>query len=366
MATGKVNTSIVGKDETVEHIALSDIDFDPKFNSRSTPTGFVSQRGEDGVDTEDSEESNYSKNFLSIALKGQDTPIIVRPHPNKDSRKRYSCVTGFTRGAIIAELASLSPSEAKLVGDEVEGSPLINSKNPTIKAIVRKLSEAEAQELNVRENSARKNPLAPDMAFGIYRIKRANPARSDQSIADSLGLSQPYVSRLNKIMGTLSNKVLDHWRNAAKNGQEVLDTHVMHGFSKLDKNDQDKAYFDAVSAKEAKGEESEKGQNRWIDSALEKSEAMGTLLGSLVREGMIQCDTAAIDMIQMLVPLKRKDVKQAHWNRFAARCEKAYEKAVSAPTNEEREAEAEEAKAAGEKEPKGKGKGKNGVAASAS
>lgn len=359
MSSGKVNSGEALPGESVINIPLADIDFPASFNTRSTPTGFQAQKTEDGGDTEDEESNSYSKNFLSIALKGQDTPIIVRPNPNKDAKKRYSCVTGFTRGAIIAELSHTSLADAKLGG--FDKSPLLGIKNPTIKAIVRKMSDAEADELNVRENTARLNPVAADLAWGVYRIKSRDPQRTDQSIADSIGVSQPYVSRLLSIMGNFEDKVLLHWRNVANEGGQPLDTHTMRALVKVDMKDRTKAYFDACKAKVDKEESGEKGQNRWIDTAIEKSKVMGTLLGALVREGHITCEADAADMIRTLVPLKRKGVTEAQWNRFSKACEKAYAAAVEDDTDEERaakaaeEAEAKEAAKAAKVAANGKG-----------
>lgn len=79
---------------------------------------------------EDSGTEEFKELVASLAAKGQDEPVTIRPKGEK-----FELITGFRRYAALMYIAEQS-----------------KSKDATINAIVRDLSDAEARLLNRRES----------------------------------------------------------------------------------------------------------------------------------------------------------------------------------------------------------------------
>lgn len=168
-----------------EVLPLDKIVVDPKENARLS------------IASGDSSEDRHDFDLLveGIRAKGQDTPVMVRPLKGG----KFELVAGYRRVAAISKIA------------ETDGV-----KAPTVKAIIRDMTDDERYSLNMRENTERDNLRVPDVAFGVGRMiaaqKSGGTYKSTSDVARELGLSQSYVSKLEKIAGSLDAKLFKTWR----------------------------------------------------------------------------------------------------------------------------------------------------------
>lgn len=314
----------------VLNVPLSDIFVDPSWNVRS---GIGEASG--GEETENSLEGLIA----SISLRGQDEAVHLRPNPGK-TKHPYALVTGFRRYRAITEVAEKT-----------------GNKQPTIKAVVRNMTEEEARELNVRENTARDSLSGPDLAFGLREMfgpDPANPRLTDSAAAQVLGLHQTYVSKLHRIVSKVSPKILENWRDRVGLKPTVDQIATL---AKIEsKSDQAQAYEEMVRGKEEGG--GARGKNAWVETGKKKAFDVGQFLGALSREGCIEVmeDTfyTALDAYMKV----HKDATDKHRASFSDALSKGFEKGLEEPEEKEEKVKAEKPKA----EAKGEKKGaKNGA-----
>lgn len=291
-------------------------------------------------DLED-DDISYSRHFLSIATTGQDEPITVRPHPTPIPPVLYECVTGFSRCNIIEQLAKMSHIQARESGIPVDrgANPitftLLEQRDPTIKAFIRELNDGQAVELNTKENTARLSANVPDLAHAIKRIRDATPGRSTESIAKSIGRSQPYVCRLLRVMDGFANhpQVLTHWRESAAKGTEPLGHEQMLDIAQLPEAQRAEVYFARGRRKKTMPLVEKRRETVRLQST-ERAETMGMVLAALVKEGIITCHREPREGIRAILSQNR--VRQSlytdeQWERFATACQEAYEKGLAKP-----------------------------------
>jgi ParB/RepB/Spo0J family partition protein len=299
MATKKANGA---SDDKIVHIPLRDLIVDMEWNVRYGDWTADSGTG----DSDDSGGHEFKELKASIGTKGQDTPIVVRP-----KGKKYQVVVGFRRFAAISQLAD----EAK-------------DKNATIKAVVKNLNDAEAFAENMRENTARENLNAPDSAFGILRIhdsqKAAGGTPTSVSLATETGLNQSYVAMLLRIMLGLKPAIAQAWRKA----KVKVSLKELEKIAKLEKTEQDKAFQEAIKNKEAIA----KGPNAWVDGAVKRAEDIGTLIGSLERDELIDAGALSFEAhILVWFPKLNKKATTSQKRKIAKAAEDAWAKAKEAP-----------------------------------
>ena len=98
----------------------------------------------------------------------------------------------------------------------VSNVPGSTAKNPMIKVDIRNLSEAEARELNGIENLERRNLSTADTAWHIAKLaeiaEQQGVKKTDTEIAQQIGLTQSYVSKLLSIMKGVRPQILESWR----------------------------------------------------------------------------------------------------------------------------------------------------------
>jgi len=279
MATTK--KEVVSAPAEYKTVRLNEIHIIPNWNCR-----LYLEHATDGEDETNSLESLGR----SIQAKGQDTPVDVRPNPDARtaSAKPYSLVTGFRRYAAISKCAE---TDAIL--------------NPTIRIAIHKgMTEQEARELNMRENTARDSLGGADLAFGIAKLRKelAKGDKGDDTgtaIAASLGKSQPYVSKLIRIMTRLDKvktvdgkeDVLNHWR---VNSVNRLTVDTMKGIADCEGMPKNTATPDVAAWQAARYEmltrdavapPKERDATKWIASTHEACKEIGTTLGAVVRAG---------------------------------------------------------------------------------
>lgn len=239
---------------------LSDIFVDPSWNTRSAVGEAEGSGGEEG-------ENDFVSLRESIELRGQDIPVDVRPNPGK-TKHPYALVAGFRRFKAIQDIAEKA-----------------GNKTPTIRAIAHTFAtEAEAIEFNMRENTARADLSAPDTVYGISRLLKANPAVTDSNMAKSLGFSQPYVSKVHRVIDKVNPKLLTSWRDSIG---VKLTLEQMHTLTKIeDKVEQTKAYEEMVRGKAEKTATDKR--KVWIEGTLSKCHSVGVFLGKLAMAGHIE------------------------------------------------------------------------------
>lgn len=320
--------------ERLESIPLSSICIDPEWNTRHKAWMQVSDKPEDkeGVTAE-------SEGFLgfmnSIANDGQDTPVIVRPRGlnapwEKIAPKKfdYMLVVGFRRCEAIRRIADKG------------GSMHVDAKNPTVKAIVRSLTEGEAQACNMRENVDRENLTTADIAFGVWRLY--NDSRmTQQQIAAELGLTQGHVSKMLAIMKTCDPKVAKFWREAGAGSVTVKE------MSKLAEKPREEQvdYWKSLV-----GEEKERAtkSTAWQKKAARDAEHFGAVLGAFCNEGLLaekDCKTALEDPetvhLYILAPQGKK-VSDKLRKECSTASVKGFDVATGKVTEETKEEEGED------------------------
>jgi ParB-like chromosome segregation protein Spo0J len=203
--------------ETVLNIPFGEIFADYAWNVRSlSDISDVSDAVRDttvkGSASEGAGMAEFAKNFAEV---GQDTPAIVREVQNgktlsgKTTKAKYELVAGFRRMTAV----KLCNEDKDLVAAaDKAGKPYVPTQpNGTLRAVVRTFAtERDARVLNIRENTARNNLKTPDLVLQVRTL--AKEGMSQVAIADAIGVTQGFVSKLLKV-ATLPASVLQHWRN---------------------------------------------------------------------------------------------------------------------------------------------------------
>jgi len=261
----------MSKDEKVQNVLLSDIFVDPSWNARSSlESGGGGPDGGEG----------FKGLKQSIAVKGQDEPVFVRKNPTK-SKHPYALVAGFRRYEAISQL-----------GHER------GEKTPTIKTIVRELDERSARELNLRENTARDDLSGADLAFGIHDMYKNQPDLTDTAVADMLGMSQGYVSKLNRIMRNVKPTIVADWRKATLK----LTVDQVASLIELPKDEQQEKYDDLVRGKEKKGD---RGPNSWVSTCKKHAASVARTLAKLAHEKVVTVNGPLYDHVHHFVSIKK-------------------------------------------------------------
>lgn len=286
-------------------VPLKDIIAEPTFNGRS---------GDFTADKGGEEDNDFDALVESIKTKGQDEAVRVVP-----KGKKFFLVAGFRRFAAISKIAEEKKDPAA-----------------TIKAISREMTEVEMRSMNLRENTSRDQLKGADLAWSIHDLwkKMGGTETSDVAVAKEIGLSQPYVSRLLRIMREIQTKVTDMWRNSPVK----VSTGEMESLCKVDKAEQLDAYKKLLGKKADSGE---KGPGAWVESAKKTAAKVAALLGKLEKNGLI--DTSELkfpDHIDYLLKIKKTCTAKQRTAIIKA-ADTAYQEALTAE-EEEVEEEVEE------------------------
>lgn len=333
--------------ESVVALLISEIDISPDWNCRSNV-----ESGSGGDESEDGEKTGFIGLRHSLATRGQDEAVIVRPHPDPKSKKPYHLVTGYRR--VNALLANSVETDDKL--------PKVPNKHPTVNAVIRKMSEEAARELNMAENTARDDLSGPDLCYGVKRLLEVNPKATSVAIAQQLNMNQSYMARMMNIARDLDPKLLKDWRESAVK----VSAKQMETISKAPKGEQAAKYNEAKQSKG--GDDKVRGRNAWIQSTIKALQGMAVKLAMLSKaEALPQLEEEFFDVtgdelggtIAVLVSIK-KEATDNQRAKFTVAGWEAYCAALEAPEEGEETEEAPKAK----KSAKGS-KAKNGAAAQA-
>lgn len=182
----------------IHFIPLPDIFVDYSWNVRSESS--VRSNESDAVQDDQQIPQGEGLKGLkqTLALRGQDVPVVVRrvQHGTSLGGRRTACpfelVAGFRRFTAVSELPA------------VQGVPVGH-----IKAEVRELDDKEAVLLNARENTDRANLAPHDLARAVGRLVELG--LTHDQIARELGITAYYVMMLGRV-AKLPEQVLAHWR----------------------------------------------------------------------------------------------------------------------------------------------------------
>lgn len=326
--------------EKVESVLCSEIEVDHKWNSRFS-VDISALVGKDGQ--EETEENTRKSLRNSIETVGQQDPVVLRRMP-KGSKKPYFLVSGFRRYDAIMAIANEKGNKA-----------------PSIKAFVRDMSDKQAREENMRENTARANLSGPDLCFGIGQIldayrKEKQPEPSSVNLAASLGMSQGYTNNLMTIWRKVKPSIVKDWRESPVK-LTVVD---MYGISKHDTPEKQQEAYDAKKTRKDDTGAGNRGPNAWVDSAVKAGQTIGTLLGKLARDGALEIlgDNFFGDNVRTLVKFKT-DATESQVDKIAHATEEAFTAALNSEESEE-EKENAKGKSEGAKKASANAKKKSG------
>jgi len=302
----------MAKIEVIE-IPLANIKADPEWNSRS------GDHKAQEVETGESGQT-FSDLVASIKAKGLDRPVEVMPlDPKKPDSGKYFLISGFRRYSATTQIA-----------EETQ------NKNPTIMAIVRNVSMAEARRINLAEN-IQSNVKASDMAWGLLALedeyKKAGQPTTAEGLAAEVGKHQTHVSLLLRIMHEVKSAITKQWRNLPLQ----IGLREMAALAKLDKAEQDAAWKTLLDRKQSV--EKSDPRKAKVENLKKRAEKVGELIGTLERVGYIEThfefDSESIAvLVDLPEGLTKKQVES-----IVKACENGYERGTEEPEAEEPEAE---------------------------
>ncbi|MCM3473739.1 plasmid partitioning protein RepB, partial [Brevibacillus borstelensis] len=129
----------------------------------------------------DGNDEAYTELLIAIRERGQDTPILVRPHPNDENR--YMVVFGHRRLRVARELGR------------------------TVKAVIRKLDDSLHVIAQGQENSARDNLSFIERA--VFAQKLADLGYDREIVQAALSTDNPMLTRMLSVTKRVSQKVID-------------------------------------------------------------------------------------------------------------------------------------------------------------
>ena len=284
-APAKVESAAT-REKNVVRIPLSAVRVDHKWNARSG--GWRELPETATTEESDAEPGELSLSDLakSILLHGQDTAVFVRKNP-KGTKHEFDLIAGFRR----FEALELNAKK----GEVVPG--WTSAKEPTVIAVIKEVTEAQAQALNLRENTER-NGLSPaDLAFRIAEIralhkKETGAELSKSSVADLLGLSPGYTGRLITVWEAQSDEINEAWRKfkpgvPIEKGGDPLSVEKRKTLAKFPKGsvEQKAAYDDLVKLRVPDDK-----PDAWLDSSRKQAIRVGFFLGRLVRDKAVKME----------------------------------------------------------------------------
>jgi hypothetical protein len=289
---------------TVQRVPLSLIHPDLTWNSRSeddvrrvisTETGGFDPEHEStgmGGTNDEKAEAGLVESILEI---GQQDPGERRPNPDPTTAVKwpYKLVAGARRFVALGIIAE-GAVKGKVI-HPIKKDPSWDATAPTMLAIVKPMTELEARERNLSENTSRNNISPPDLAYGIEELVKAAKAvgvdLSGAEIARRIGKSKAYVSNIMTINGKFPRKVREHWRKGGEvtlNGKKYV-TSGPAGFddmyriaSKTTADDAEADYAALINAKPS-GVTGDKRspETKKFEAACGRASKLGELLGYL-------------------------------------------------------------------------------------
>lgn len=292
----------------VQEIEHSRIFADRAWNSRSEVEG----------DTSDDDGKTGNKGWAglvcSLATSPQRDPVVLRPNPKFDPAKKgepfreFLLVSGFQRhdatlyigtGGVTEILRD--PKQGGLTDEQILA---LKTNTPKLRAFVKEMTEAEARAENLAENMQRNSLSGPDIAFGVMRLRKADPTLTDVQVAIILNQNQGYVSRLKRVAdgtagvtipagkldkGSKETTLLEAWRSAP---HKLSTTDMMTIANEEDPEKKILSYLTktgkVVDPNAAPVVKPKTGPGSWAANAESiNAPVMGAMLGTLVKLGVI-------------------------------------------------------------------------------
>lgn len=234
---------------------------------------------------------------ISIAKRGQDTEIIVRPR--KGAKNSYQTVAGFRRYAAF----SLLDDPKWENGEYYDPSRLV-------RVDCRDLDDKEAREVNLRENLSREDIDPCDKIVGVRNYlaeftKAGAEAPTTTVLGQNLGISQKSASRYTSLLSKLRSEIVDKWSAARlRPSREAVEK-----IAELDKEKQVEAFDALIKGGGSGGGDANGGSNRWLPAAKSAAFAAGAALATLEDAGVIRVTGPAIaalkeEHVRLLVDYK--------------------------------------------------------------
>lgn len=303
---GKAGTESRSQAGNLITVKLSTIDAESFDNQRSGDFTAGGDSKDDGSD------QSFAELVASIDQVGQKDPVTARYKPGAKAGQPGSLqlVKGFRRYAAI-----------RLIGqrDGIE--------DPEINVICKELSDLEALEENVFENTARDNLTGPDLAWAAYnleqRYKADGIAVSDNLLAKRMGKNQSYISKIKKIVVN-APVVARAWRES----RAPLTVDAMKRISELPQEEQEAEYQRVNEAMGGKG--NARGTTKPpVETAKTQATKIATLLGNLAGQGLIKVDINwQADLAH--IGVKIKDLTVQDIRGIAKHAQSVFEKAATA------------------------------------
>ena len=308
----------------VVDLPLSEIFWNRKWNMRTAAHYSPDAKGDN---------EGYPGIVSSIAIRTLDgepfpqrDPVVVRPNPNYDPKRRgeeyrrFLGVSGFQRADAIYFIATqredevailLNPKQGNLTAEEVAS---LADDAPTIRAFVKTLDEEKAQAENLSENVQRAKLSGPDIGAGVLRMIRTNPSLSDSRLAVILGSNQGYISKMRHIAERTSDvkvpagalnassretTILDAWRELPRKATQ----NQLKEIADMDSDEKKVKAFLAYSGIQSSEDvevpvETARGPGAWIENAINKeAPKIGTLLANLEHHGYVTAPARMSDEV---------------------------------------------------------------------
>lgn len=289
---------------------------------------FTNQRTGDftiGDSNEDGTDQSFAELVASIDETGQKDPITIRRKKGGvfDNGMPFEVIKGFRRFAAVNLIAQRDGTL------ETAG----------VKAILKDLSDLEALEENVFENTARDNLTGPDLAWAAFNLqeqyKSNGVAVSDNILAKKMGKNQSYISKIKKIVQS-APIAAKAWQQA----KSPLTVEAMDRIAKLDPDKQEAEYERIVKALGGKGN-ARGGTKPPVETATNQATKLARLLGNLVSQGLIttdinweaNLDALGIKVADLTVQDKRAIAKLA-FDEYVKACQPKTAKQAAAETAE--------------------------------
>ncbi len=305
MAKQNVALSLVSNKYDPDHdytIKVSEVYVDWKWNTR------VDVASTDP--SSETDEAGYQETLISIAKDGQRSACVLRPNPYKGkaghagAKYEFMLVEGFGRTRAKCEIAAgehdVALGGAGMVKTDVDA---LHTKEPTIKAKIIAMTEAEARKRNLGENMLRSQLTAPDIAYGVFKLAEAEPEASNKSLGEMIGRSEPYVAKLRRIYsafegvqvpagklwdGSPAMPVMQAWRCAPKKAMNEDMLAIADSKTPLTDSEKLEKYVAAISPPTKPVKIA--GQKAFPRNACVDAENFGEVLGALQREGAISIE----------------------------------------------------------------------------
>ena len=270
-------------EEKVLHVGQVDADYgwNCRLESRTRSEGPSPDMSVDG----DPDEPGIEGFAGGLEAVGQEVPADVRPHPlgedappDPDGKPRpYSLVVGFRRYSASAWLEEHGRSVKYLQPGQLRVR------------VHHALTEAQARQMNVGENVARKNLTTPDLVYAVRELLKVDPALTGVRLATMYGKSETYMTNVLKVAAKVREGTFRRWRESLTKPLPIVE---LSRVADCIASEQEDAYQLALDAYEHKRGPSD--DKAWYKSALRKARDAGTMLGRAQQRGLLTLNTDAV------------------------------------------------------------------------